>query len=162
MPVDFLTEQRDATESDQKREARHREAMREASSAAMRACVIVAVPAAAVVVFALVEMKTALVAAEQLLRDGSHWYEAFMPLVLFGILGLVIGASLGWRISSGAGLTGAAAWRIGAAGALLTAGCGAIAAVVIFSPVPAMCWLAVAAVVAGGLPSLSYFAFWAA
>lgn len=162
MPIDFIPGMRTAVEPDAHREEREREALREGIRAAARTGATCAAPAAIVLVIAMMAMKSLLVAADQVLRDGDNWISAFMPSMLFGIFGLVLGGLLGWRMAEGAGMSGSWAWRIGSGCVVIVALCGAAAAPFVFSPaIPFMWWLTLGVFALASQPGLSYFAFWA-
>lgn len=164
MPIEYLPGVKiEPDDESENRAQRHREEWRAAIRAGSIHAAICAAPSALVLVLAISTMRTSLISAGDLLRQGQNWFSAFMPALLFLLFGLGLGCLLGWRLADGVGLTGRAGLIVGAAAVAGIVAVGAVAVVIVFVPVvPSMAWTALGAVGAGALPGLCYFCIWAA
>ena len=143
---------------DREREAA---ATREGLLLAARSTLIWTVPSMAATCLTLVGLRPALKAAHELLQAKHDYSDASMPVVLIMIVGGLVGSLLGWRITSSAGMTGLAAWAVGALGVLLCAIAGAITLSSAFeSGVPSIAWSGLALYIVCGFAAVAVKTIW--
>lgn len=163
MSAIFVPDEEPQLQSAQAASGAEHDDLREAVPSAVRSMLPWLVIAAVLLPLGLLAMKRPILAANQLLLRGgdAYWGSCWMPPILFGFFGLIFGGVVGWRISSGAGLTGTPAWLVGALAAVLLLVVGWLTATSLFSPaIPAVCWISLGATTVGSLLGVSAFAFW--
>ena len=156
MPVEHLPEWENIPRPDWDARAFDRSAMRQAMAAAIRSMVIWTVVSMGIVLPMVVWLEESFATGGKLLSEGgSYWQESCMPAVLMTLLGGVLGAFLGWRITQSSGLEGFGALAIGAVGLIIlaTAG-GCLVWASMDGPGCTLAWASMGAMVIGGLAGL--------
>lgn len=139
-----------------------REMLREGRRTALRVAAAQSAPGVVIYAVILKVLGNSLASASEILSDkGEFWYESFMPCVLTALFGGLLGAGLGWRITSVSGLSGMPGWTIGASAVLAVGVLGVLLAKLVLTiSLSAMTFVATGAMVLAALALISFFALW--
>jgi len=128
----------------------------------LRAAVVCLVPSSILLIVVIRKMAGLLTAGDKLARANEGYYlDVCMPVVLFGFLGAVFGALIGWRISASVGLAGAVGWFLAIVTILALTAVTVITACTVFpAGVPGLVWACLAFMTFAALSGLYLFAAW--
>jgi hypothetical protein len=164
MPVEFLPDD-DVYEPAPavERADRSGETFSEVLVPSLRAAALCLIVGCVVAPLMVIALRAAVNSAQYLMTkgEGEFWQNAFMPAVLYGIVGGLFGVATGWRITNATGATGLSAFAAGGAACVaLTAYTVAWSAFVFGAAIPTMQWVCLAVMLGLGLIALRVYLAW--